>query len=79
MNLLKIITATDGTVTRSLVNFATEEEALAALYYEMWYAASNENTQAVVCEIISDEGHVAKCERFARPIPEETESEGKEA
>jgi hypothetical protein len=79
MNLLKIITATDGTVTRALVNFATEEEAMAALYYEMWYASSNENTQAVVCEIISDDGQLSKCERFNRFIPEENESEGKEA
>lgn len=78
MNLLKIITSTDGNVTRALTNFATLEEALSALYYEMWYAASNESTQAVVCEIISDEGHIAKCERFERAVQPVEEIEGEE-
>lgn len=78
MNLLKIVTATDGVKTRALLNFGTYEEALAALYYEMWYQTSNENTAGVLCAIINDDGHTIKCERYYKPVDNQ-ESEETEA
>lgn len=67
MNLLIIKTLTDGTVTRSLLNYPTENEALSALYYELWYATSDENIFSIVAEIITDYGNVTKCERYFAP------------
>ena len=79
MNLLVIKTLTDGTVARSLLNYPTENEALSALYYELWYATSNDSVVSVVAEIITDYGNVTKCERYTAPIPvpvPDEESEG---
>ena len=83
MNLLIIKTLTDGTVARSLLNYPTENEALSALYYELWYATSNADVVSVVAEIITDYGNVTKCERYTAPVPvvapiEESEAEGDE-
>lgn len=85
MNLLVIKTLTDGTVTRSILNYPTENEALSALYYELWYATSNDGVVSVVAEIITDYGNVTKCERYTAPktapvpVPdEESEAEGNE-
>ena len=68
MNLLVIKTLTDGTVTRSLLNYPSENEALSALYYELWYSTSNANVVSVVAEIITDNGNVTKCERYFAPV-----------
>lgn len=70
MNLLIIKTLKDGTKIRNLVNYPTEAESLSAMYYELWYSSSDENVVSVVAELISDEGWVAKCERYAVPMPE---------
>lgn len=75
MNLLKVTTMTDGQIFRILVNYSTENEALAAMYYELWYATSDANTQAIMVELISDDGRVTKCERYARPVVVEMTSE----
>lgn len=69
MNLLIIKTLTDGTVARSLMNYPTENEALSAMYYELWYATSNADVVSVVAEIITDYGNVTKCERYTAPVP----------
>ena len=77
MNLLVIKTLTDGTIARSLVNYPSENEALSALYYELWYASSNDDVVSVVAEIITDNGNVTKCERYFAPVPVPVEeSEG---
>ena len=75
MNLLVIKTLTDGTVTRSLLNYPTETEALSALYYELWYASSNDEVFSIVAEIITDYGNVTKCERYTAPVPAESEGD----
>jgi len=67
MNLLKITTRNDGQIIRSLLNYPSENEALSAMYYELWYATSDENTRSIMVELISDDGRVVKCERFSRP------------
>lgn len=68
MNLLVIKTLTDGTIARSIVNYSSKEEAMAAFFYELWYATSDENTRGIVCEIITDDGRVEKCERYEKFI-----------
>ena len=83
MNLLIIKTLTDGTITRSILNYPTENEALSALYYELWYATSNADVISIVAEIITDNGNVTKCERYTAPVPavapvEESEAESDE-
>ena len=69
MNLLIIKTLTDGTVTRSLLNYPTENEALSAFYYELWNATSNDDVVSAVAEIITDYGNVTECERYFAPAP----------
>ncbi len=71
MNLLIIKTLKDGTVTRSILNYPTENAALAALYYELWYATSNDGVASIVAEIVTDYGNVTKCERYTTPVPVE--------
>ena len=68
MNLLVIKTLTDGTMERSLLNYPSENDALSALYYELWFATSDTNLRAIMVELISDDGRVVKCERFSRPV-----------
>lgn len=68
MNLLVIKTLTDGTMARSLLNYPSENDALSALYYELWFATSDNNLRAIMVELISDDGRVVKCERFSRPV-----------
>lgn len=75
MNLLVIKTLTDGTMARSLLNYPSENDALSALYYELWYATSDTNLRAIMVELISDDGRVVKCERFSRPQEVEITSE----
>lgn len=76
MNLLVIKTLTDGTMARSLLNYPTVNDALAAMYYELWYSTSDESVKAVVVELVDDNGRVVKCERFSRPVEiEPVESE----
>lgn len=71
MNLLKITTRNDGQIIRSLLNYPSENEALSAMYYELWYATSDENTRSIMVELISDEGRVVKWERYFRPQEDE--------
>lgn len=86
MNLLLIQASTDGTKTRSLISFEgdnAEDEATSRLYSECAYASATGSSIAkIVVEIIDDEGHVKKCERYTKTvvhIPEKTtESEGNE-
>ena len=78
MNLLVIKTLTDGTITRSILNYPTENEALSALYYELWYATSNDNVVSVVAEIITDYGNVTKCERYTAHVPNPVHDEESE-
>ena len=86
MNLLIIQTATDGTKSRTLISFEgdnAEDEAIARLYTECAYASTPGSPVAkIVAEIITDEGHVKKCERWGAEPPiesiKEDEEEGEE-
>lgn len=81
MNLLLIQTAKDGTKARTLISFEgdnAEDEAISRLYSECSYASATGSPIAkIVAEIIDDEGHVKKCERWGkepiREIPERTD------
>lgn len=73
MNLLLITTKDNGKITRSLLAFETENEAVSRLYSELAYAtASGSGIVKIVAEIITDEGNVKKCERWeSTPIESE--------
>jgi len=73
MNLLLITTKDNGEITRSLLSFETENEAVSRLYSELAYAtASGSGIVKIVAEIITDEGNVKKCERWkSTPIESE--------
>lgn len=76
MNVLTIKTMNDNSIIRSLLNYPTEDDALSAFYNELAYATSSENIEAIVVELIDDNGHVKKCDRYSRTvvrIPEESE------
>lgn len=82
MNLLTIKTMSDGQKIRSFLNYPSYNDALCAFFNELAYATASEDIVGVMVEIIDDEGHVSKCDRYNKPvvhIPEEvTESEGTE-
>lgn len=81
MNLLLIQTAKDGTKARTLISFEgdnAEDEAISRLYSECSYASATGSPIAkIVAEIINDEGHVKKCERWGKEpikeVPERTD------
>lgn len=75
MNLLTIKTLSDNSIVRSLLNCPTENDALAAMYYELWYSTSDESVKAVVVELVDDNGRVVKCERYERAVEVKPESE----
>lgn len=78
MNLLTIKAMNDGSIIRSLLNYETENEALCAFYNELAYAVASPDIKGVMVELITDDGHVKKCERFDKPVeivPEESEVE----
>lgn len=68
MNLLTIKTMNDGSIIRSLLNYETENETLCALYNELAYAVASPDIRGVMVEMISDDGHVKKCERYIKPV-----------
>jgi len=77
MNLLTIKTMNDGSIIRSLLNYENENGALCAFYNELAYAVASPDIRGVMVELISDDGHVKKCERFAKPVeivPAESEA-----
>ena len=71
MNLLLIQTLNDRTKARTLLNFATEKEAVNRMYNELAYAtAEGSNVARIVTEIIDDDGNVVKCNRWGvEPSP----------
>lgn len=73
MNLITIKGLTNGEIVRGLLNYATELEAIAAMYYELWYATSDANTDGLICVIMKDDGEVVKREVYSKHIdPQET-------
>ena len=69
MNLLTIKTMNDGSIIRSLVNYETENGAICAFYNELAYAVASPDINRVMVELITDDGHVTKCERYTAPAP----------
>ena len=76
MNVLFIQHLENGTVSRTLTHYADEDKALIGLYGGMRASINDTNIIKVVGELIDDDGHVSKCERYSRVvarIPEESE------
>ncbi|MBR1904849.1 MAG: hypothetical protein IJ819_00100 [Clostridiales bacterium] len=85
MNLLIIQTLNDRTVARNFISFTegteveNENAAMSRLYSECAYAASPDTPICkIVAEIISDEGHVKRCERWGSLPPVETDDSDKQ-
>lgn len=66
MNLLTIAKLNDETYARQLLNYPTYDEALTALYTSLASAIANKNVSSYTAELITDEGRVAKCERYVK-------------
>ena len=87
MNLLIIQTMNDRTVARNFISFTdgteieNENKATSRLYSECAYASSPDTPICkIVAEIIDDNGHVKKCERWGiDPVPEPQESQEEES
>lgn len=71
MNLITIKGLKDGSIVRGLLNYETEDAAVAAMYYELWYATSDKNTIGLICVIMNDAGEVIKSEKYSKLIPTE--------
>ena len=85
-NLLFIVTKEDSEKVRNLLTFATEKEAVSRLYSEFAYAtAGSSGIAKIVGEIIDDDGHVMRCDRYgSEPVrlievnPESVENKSEE-
>lgn len=71
MNLITIKGLKDGSIVRGLLNYETEDAAIAAMYYELWYSTSDANTTGLICIIMGDDGEVIKTERYTKLIQAE--------
>lgn len=85
MNLLIIQTLNDRTVARTFLSFTdgteveNEDKATSRLYSECAYASSPDTPVCkIVAEIIDDEGHVKKCERWGSVPPVEIDDSDKQ-
>ena len=70
MNLITIKTLKDKSVVRNLLNYPSEDAATAAMYYELWYATSDENIVNLVCVIMNDAGGIIKRDEYNKAIQE---------
>ena len=76
MNVLLLRTYKNGNKERTVTPFDTPELALINLYGNMRASIGDTNCSKVTCELIDDDGHVEKCERYIRPeehVPEGSE------
>lgn len=78
MNVLLLREFKNGSKERTVTPFNTLELALINLYGNMRASVGDSNCSRVTCELIDDDGHVEKCERYIRPeepTPEESEGD----
>lgn len=76
MNVLFFQHLESGAVSRTLTSYPDEPKALIGLYGGMRASINDTNIVKVIGELIDDDGHVSKCERYSRVvvrIPEESE------
>ncbi len=85
MNLLIIQTSNDGTVARTFLSFTdgteveNEDKATSRLYSECSYASSPDTPICkIVAEIMDDEGHVKKCEKWGSLPPVQIDNSEKQ-
>lgn len=73
MNVLLLRVFKNGSKERTVTPFNTLELALINLYGNMRASIGDENCVKVTCELVDDDGHVVKCERYERHIEETSE------
>ena len=67
MNVLLLREFKNGSKERTVTPFNTLELALINLYGNMRASIGDANCSKVTCELIDDDGHVEKCDRYVRP------------
>lgn len=75
MNLLTLQHTIAGTVSRSLTSYGSVNGALSALYQSMRSSINAPEILSITALLISDDGYVAKCERWARETVDEATTE----
>ena len=74
MNLLLIVTKTNGEKVRSLLAFETDNEAVSRMYSELAYAsAENSGVSKIVAALVTDELKITKYDKWGKeptPAPE---------
>ena len=68
MNVLLLRTYKNGSTERTITPFNTNELALINLYGNMRASIGDENCVSITCELVDDNGHVVKCDRYDRPV-----------
>ena len=71
MNLITLQALQNGTVARNLLSYGTNDGALSALYQSMRASIADTNIANVTCILMTDEGHIQKCERWVREVTPE--------
>lgn len=77
VSVLTIQTMADGTRARVLTTYGDIDKALVGHWGGLRAAVNDPNCVKIVSEVINDDGHVEKCERWGED-PEPEESEGNE-
>lgn len=66
--LIQILKKLDGTYGKGTAEYATEKEALTALYVAMSSAMSKADTQSIMCLLTDEYGSQKKREYWAAPV-----------
>ncbi len=79
MNVVLLRKFKNGSTERTITPFNTNELALINFYGNMRASIGDSNCVKVTCELVDDNGHISKCDRYERPVeiekPEPEESE----
>lgn len=76
--LVQIKKTTSGTFEKGTSEFATEKEALTALYVAMSSAMNKDDTESIMCMLTDEYGSQKKKEFWQKPFEEESEEPAEE-
>lgn len=75
MNLLTLQHTTLGVCARDLKSYGSDDGALSALYQSMRASINTPEIADITALLIDDNGRVAKCEKWAREVETEENSD----
>lgn len=73
MNVIFFQHLADGTISRTLNSYGTQDLALTALYGGMRASIGDTNIIKVIGEMVDDEGFIVKSEIYVRETEESTD------